>query len=277
MNLETKAKLNNGTGMPYLGFGTWDLRGDEGKKAIQFALEVGYRHIDTAQSYRNEAQVGQAVIESGIPRKEIFVTTKVDNPMQGAEKSARALEESLSKLQMDYVDLYLIHWPDVSNFDRSLETWKALIELQKKGKTRAIGVSNYTINLLQQTIDASGVVPAVNQVEFHPFLYQKELLDYCQEQDIQLESYSPIARAKRSGHPLLQRLAEKYGKSSEQIILAWHLAHQLVAIPRSGDRNHIRANANIFDIPLTKEEIAAMDDLDEDYRIVNSATAPKGW
>ncbi len=277
MNIETQTKLNNGVGMPFLGFGTWDLRGDEGKEAIKFALEVGYRHIDTAQGYHNEAQVGEAINESGLPRNEIFITTKVTNSMQGAQKTADALEESLQKLQTDYADLYLIHWPDVNHFDRSLETWTTMGDLQSQGKVRAIGVSNYTIDLLQKTIDASGIVPAVNQVEFHPFLYQKDLLDYCQAQGIQLESYSPIVRAKRSDNPLLQRLAEKYEKTPEQVILAWHLAHELVAIPRSGDPDHIQANADIFDIPLTDEEIEAMDHLDEDYRIVTSATAPKGW
>jgi diketogulonate reductase-like aldo/keto reductase len=277
MNIESKATLNNGTKMPYLGLGTWDLRGESGKQAIAFALEIGYRHLDTAQSYRNEAQVGQAVIESGIPREEIFITTKVDNPMQGAEKSARALEESLEKLQTDYVDLYLIHWPDVRHFDRSLETWETLIKLQEQGKTKAIGVSNYTIKLIQQTIDSSSVIPAVNQVEFHPFLVQKDLLQYCRDQGVQLESYSPLARAKRSDNPLLQRLADKYGKTPEQVILAWHLAHDLVTIPRSGNPDHIQANAEIFDIPLTPEEVDQIDGLDTHYRIVNTANPPEGW
>lgn len=255
--------------MPVLGFGTNVLQGPSGIKDIQVALDAGYRLIDTAQSYGNEAEVGEAIAASPVPREDIFVTTKITDENQGYQLTKNSFKVSLGKLQMDTIDLLLVHWPNVENFALSIETWKALIDLQEQGKAKAIGVSNYTPELIQKTIDATGVVPAVNQVEFHPFLFQEELLTYCKEQDILIESYCPIARAKRTDNPVLQRLAAKYDKSPVQVILRWHLEHGLVPIPRSTNPDHIRANTDIFDFSLTSSEVSEMDTLDDNYRIVD--------
>lgn len=269
--------LNNGVKIPLIGFGTNVLRGPDGVRAIQSALAAGYRLIDTAQSYGNEDVVGRAVAESDVPRQDVFITTKIDDENQGTEAASASLEASLQKLRTDYVDLLLIHWPYPGDFSRSLETWRALIDLQAAGKARAIGVSNYTIDLIRKTIDDSGVAPAVNQVEFHPFLFQKDLMDYCHENDIVIESYCPIARAERSDNPVLQRLATKYDKSPVQIILRWQIEHQLVPIPRSMDPGHIQGNFDIFDFALTDDEMRAVDELNEDYRIINPEKGPAGW
>ena len=269
MNIKSTFTLNNGVQIPVLGFGTNVLQGHSGIKDIQTALDAGYRLIDTAQSYGNETEVGKAINASPVPIEEIFVTTKIDDENQGYQRTLDSFKSSLEKLQLDAIDLLLVHWPNVENFDLSIETWKALIDLQAQGKARAIGVSNYTSELLQKTIDATGVTPAVNQVEFHPYLFQEELLAYCKDQNILIESYCPIVRAKRTDHPVLQHLAEKYDKSPVQIYLRWHLEHGLVPIPRSTNPDHIRANADIFDFSLTTSEVAEMDALDDNYRIID--------
>ena len=178
---------------------------------------------------------------------------------------------------MDKIDLLLVHWPNMQDFSLSIETFKALINLREKGSATTIGVSNYTPKQIQDTIDATHVVPAVNQVEFHPFLYQKELLDYCGEREIRIESYCPIARAEKTDSPVLQRLAKKYEKSPVQVILRWHIEHGLVPIPRSMDPDHIKANAEIFDFSLTEEEVEEINRLDENYRIVHPEKGPDSW
>lgn len=270
MNITSTFTLNNGVEIPVLGFGTNVLQGPSGIENILTALDAGYRLIDTAQSYGNETEVGKAINASAVPREDIFVTTKITDENQGYQLTMDSCKASLEKLQMDAVDLLLVHWPNIENFDLSIDTWKALINLQEQGKAKTIGVSNYTPELIQKTIDATGVIPAVNQVEFHPFLFQEELLIYCKEQDILIESYCPIARAERTDNPVLQRLAEKYDKSPVQVILRWHLEHGLVPIPRSTNPNHIKANTDIFDFSLTASEVSEMDALDDNYRIVDA-------
>lgn len=277
MDKLTKIKLNDGTLMPVMGFGTTQLVGLTGKQAIQTAIGSGYRLIDTAQSYDNEEIVGEAVRESGISRQDLFITTKIKDDYQGHYSTIEALNESLNRLKMSYVDLLLVHWPNVDNFDLSIETWETLIELKDQGKTRSIGVSNFTQDLIQQTIDASGVTPVINQVEFHPFLYQKDLLTYCQSAGIKIEGYSPIFRARRSDNRLLQKLAHKYSKSPSQIILRWQIEHEIIPIPRSQNPRHIKENIDIFDFSLSKDEIKAMDGLDEGFRIIHPAKAPDAW
>ncbi|MFW5713139.1 MAG: aldo/keto reductase [Brevefilum sp.] len=277
MNIQTQYRLNDNTALPIMGFGTNALKGDSGIQAIKTALDAGYRLIDTAQSYGNEAEVGRAIAESDLLRNEIFVTTKITDENQGYQKTMDSTKASLEKMQMDYIDLLLVHWPNVENFDQSIETFKALIELREQGKVNTIGVSNYTPKLIQDTIDATNIVPSVNQVEFHPFLFQKELLEYCNEREIRIESYCPIARAEKTEAPVLQRLAEKYKKTPIQVILRWHIEHGLIPIPRSADPDHIKANTEIFDFSLTAEEIEAMNQLDEDYRIVNPEKGPESW
>jgi len=277
MNIASSRTLNNGVKIPLLGFGTNVLSGSSGIQAIQAALDAGYRLIDTAQSYGNEEEVGQAVAESSVPREDIFITTKITDDNQGYQATVKSLDVSLQKLRSDYVDLLLIHWPNITNFDRSLTTWKALIALQEEGKAKSIGVSNYTPELIQRTIDSSGVIPMVNQVEFHPFLFQKEFMQYCLDNRIQLESYCPIARAEHADHPLLQQLSKKYGESPVQVILRWHLELDLIPIPRSSNPDHIKANTEIFNFSLTADEAAEMNALDRNYRIVNPEKSPESW
>ncbi len=277
MNMNSTFTLNNDTEMPILGFGTNVLNGPSGIQTIQRALAVGYRLIDTAQSYENEEEVGQAIAESDVPREDVFITTKITDENQGFQATLDSFAVSLRKLRTDYVDLLLIHWPFTTDFTRSIETWRALIKLKEEGKARAIGVSNYTPAFIDQTIDATGVVPAVNQVEFHPFLFQKSLMQHCKAKGIQIESYCPIARAEFSDHPLLQHLSEKYRKSPVQIILRWQFAHDLIPIPRSSDPKHIKENTDIFDFSLTEEEVTKMDALDRNYRIVNPDKGPEAW
>ncbi len=233
--------------------------------------------IDTAQSYDNEKIVGEAAHESSIPREGLFITTKIQDKHQGRASTIESLNDSLSKLKMDYVDLLLIHWPNMEKFDLSLETWQTLIELKHQGKTRAIGVSNYTQDVIQKTIDASGVIPSINQVEFHPFLYQEDLLSYCKSKGIRIQAYSPILRAKRTEDQPLQTLAKKYSKTPVQIILRWHIEHGTIPIPRSSTRQHMMENIDIFDYSLNECEIEAMDAMDEDFRLIHPAKAPDAW
>ncbi len=277
MNIQTQYRLNDHTALPVMGFGTNVLKGEEGIQAIKTALEVGYRLIDTAQSYGNEAEVGRAILESGLPRDEIFITTKITDENQGYDQTLDSVQVSLEKLQTDTIDLVLVHWPNIEDFSRSIETYQALIDLREKGTVNTIGVSNYTPKLIQETIDATHVAPAVNQVEFHPFLYQEALLQYCDEREIKIESYCPIARAEKTGAPVLQRLSEKYGKSPVQVILRWHVEHGFVPIPRSMDPDHIQANTDIFDFSLTEDEVKEINQLDENYRIVAPEKGPDGW
>jgi methylglyoxal/glyoxal reductase len=205
------------------------------------------------------------------------VTTKITDDNQGYQQTLDSVKVSLEKLQLNTIDLLLVHWPDIKDFDLSIETYQALIELREQGKANTIGVSNYTPDLIQKTIDDTQVVPAVNQVEFHPFLYQADLLTYCHERKIKIEAYCPIARAEKTKTPVLQRLAKKYGKSPFQVILRWHIEHGLIPIPLSMDPEHIKANTEIFDFSLTSDEVAEINGLDEGYRIVNPEKGPKGW
>jgi len=275
--LDSTLSLNNGMEIPCLGFGTWRLQDETCYQAALFALEAGYRLIDTAQIYENEVEVGQAVADSQIERGALFITTKISNDNQGYEKAIDSTVTSLTKLKMAYMDLLLIHWPIAGDFERTLETWRALIELRKTGLTRAIGVSNFTISLTERLIEDSGIIPAVNQVEFHPFLYQEKLLTHARQHGIQLEAYCPIARAERSSEPVLQAVAKEHDKSPAQIMLAWSMVHGLIPLPRSKNPLHIRENADAFDFILSEEEMTMLDGLDENYRIVMPEFAPAEW
>lgn len=255
--------LNDGVTMPWLGLGVWQTKdGEEVIHAVKSAVETGYRSIDTAAGYNNEEGVGQAIRECGIARDELFITTKVRNPDQGYESTLQAFEVSRRKLGLDYVDLYLIHWPVKGKYR---ETWKALIHLQKEGLVKSIGVSNFQIHHLKNIIDDSGVVPVVNQVEFHPLLTQRELLQYCRGQNIQLEAWSPLMQ----GHldlPLLQELATRYGKTPAQIVLRWDLQQGVITIPKSVHAERIRENAGIFDFTLSDDDVKALEELNQNHR-----------
>ncbi len=256
-------QLNNGVHMPWLGLGVWQVaEGQEVIQSVAYALKHGYRSIDTAAGYQNEAGVGEAIRESGIPREQLFITTKLANRDQGYESTLRAFEDSRSKLGLDYIDLYLIHWPGKDKFQ---ETWRAFEKLYKEGLIRAIGVSNFKVHHLERLAESSDIVPAVNQVEFHPLLQQQELLGYCRQKGIQLEAWSPLMQ----GHldlPLIADLAQKYGKTPAQIILRWDLQLGVVTIPKSVREARIQENAGVFDFTLSNEDMQAIGSLNQDRR-----------
>jgi len=262
--ISTTARLNNGVEIPFLGLGVYLARaGDQAQNAVKWALEAGYRHIDTAKFYANERDVGEAVRASVVPRAEVFVTTKLWNSDHGYEQALQAFEGSYNALGLDYVDLYLIHWPVEG---KRAESWRALLEIYATDKCRAIGVSNYTVRHLEELLASSPVIPVVNQVEFHPFLFQKDLLDYCRAHDIQLQAYSPLTKGQRLNDPNISRVAEKYGKSNAQIMIRWALQHDVVVIPKSSNRERIRENAAVFDFQIADEDMAFLDSLDESWR-----------
>jgi len=269
LSLESHAKLNNGVKIPLLGLGVYQSpTGKMTERAVSYALKIGYRHVDTAYLYGNESDVGKALRESGLRREEVFITTKVWNSDQGYDTTLQACERSLRQLGLPYVDLYLIHWPVQG---MSMETWKALVQLLQEGKARAIGVSNYTIRDLKEILQNSedvDVVPAVDQVEFHPFLYQKELLQFCKKNSIQLEAYSPLTRAKRLNHPVIVAIAKKYGKTPAQILIRWSLQHDVVVIPKSIHEERIRENSQVFDFQLEPDDMKYLDSLNENFQSV---------
>lgn len=262
LTINSTIGLNNGVKMPLLGLGVYQARGREGEQAVTWALEAGYRHIDTAKFYGNEIEVGRAVRQSSIPREEVFVVTKLWNSDHGYERARMAFEESQRRLNLGAVDLYLIHWP-VS--EQRGESWRALEALYAEGQVRAIGVSNYTVEHLKQLLRTARVVPAVNQVEFHPWLYQKDLLAFCRTHGIQLEAYSPLTKGERLHDPQLAAIAGKYGKSPAQILIRWCLQHEVVVIPKSANPQRIRENADIYDFEITAEDMCRLDAFDERY------------
>ncbi len=264
LTLDTKLTLNNGVEIPVLGLGTYLSSDGEGtKRAVLEALAAGYRHFDTAALYRNERTIGAAIRESGVDREEVFITTKLWNDDHGYDSTFAAFDASLGRLGFDYVDLYLIHFP-VQKL--RLETWRALENLLEMGKCRAIGVSNYMQWHLEELLDNGTVTPVINQVEFHPFLYQKELLDFCHSRDIQLEAYSPLTKGRRLGDQRLVAMGEKYQKSVAQILIRWSLQHGLVVIPKSSSPERIRENAEVFDFSISKEDMESLNGLHENFR-----------
>ena len=257
--------LNNGLKMPWLGFGTWQINdGKEVEDAVRSALEIGYRSIDTAAAYGNELGVGKAIRESGIPREDIFLTTKVWNDAQREKRTLAAFEESLKRLETEYVDLYLIHWP-VEGY--SQEAWQVMEEIYQSGRARAIGVSNFLVHHLEGLLRESHIVPSVNQVEFHPFLVQPELVGFCQSHMIQVEAWSPLMSGQIFTVQAVQELAEKYHKTPAQIALRWDLQHEVVTIPKSTHPNRIAENTQVFDFELSQADMNVLDALDEGKRV----------
>jgi methylglyoxal/glyoxal reductase len=266
LTLDSRAKLNNGVEIPYLGLGVYQSSpGEITLRAVRYALKIGYRHIDTAELYGNEMDVGRALRESGIRRDDVFITTKVWNSHQGYDSTLQACEGSLGRLGLSFVDLYLIHWP-VQGFGD--ETWRAMIKLLHQGKARAIGVSNYSIRDLNELLHKSDIVPAVNQVEFHPFLYQEELLGFCKNNKIQLEAYSPLTRGKRLNHPNILDLAKKYEKTPAQVLIRWSLQHDILVIPKSIHEARIKENSQVFDFQLEPKDMKLLDSLNENLYTV---------
>lgn len=263
-----------GARVPALGFGTFEITGSQCTEMVRYALEVGYRHIDTAQVYENEAEVGKALSESGIDRGDIFLTTKVWMDKLAYADVKRSTEQSLQRLNTDYVDLLLIHWPnDAVPMEESL---KALAELRAEGKTRHIGVSNFTVALLKEAIEVHGADLLCNQVEYHPFLSQKPVLDYLYAQNMMLTAYSPLARGEVVKDSTLKRIGQNYGKSPAQVALRWLLQQDAVAaIPKAASQEHCRNNFQIFDFSLSDEDMAAIGKLTGNRRTIDPGWAPE--
>jgi diketogulonate reductase-like aldo/keto reductase len=263
--MDAKAKLNNGVEMPYLGLGVYLLSpGKQAEAALKHALEIGYRLFDTGRFYGNEFDVGEAVRKGGVPREELFVTTKLWNSDHGYEKAISACKGSLESLGLKYIDLFLIHWP-VEGLRN--DSWKALEKMYEEGKFRAIGVSNYTISHLQDLMEHARIIPAVNQVEFSPFLYQRDMLEFCRQHDIQLEAYSPLTRGIKLSNRIIVSMAQKYQKTAAQIMLRWALEHQVVIIPKSAHEERLRENADIFDFTIEPSDMEILNNLNENFRV----------
>lgn len=255
-------KLNNRRKMPAIGFGTWNITGKECVEATSEALRAGYRLIDTAKIYGNEAEVGEAIAKSSVPRKEIFLTTKLWPSDFGYDNALRAFDESLTRLGLDYIDLYLIHWPR-DNPQARQESWRALEKLAKQGKAKSIGVSNYSVDHLEETLRSANIPPAVNQIEFHPYIYeeQRPILEYCQEHKIMVEAYSPLSQGHGLDSITVRDIAERHDATPAQVVLRWAIQHGTVPIPKSAHVNRIRENFQVFDFELTQSDMKMLDDL----------------
>ncbi|HWO95358.1 MAG TPA: aldo/keto reductase [Bacillus sp. (in: firmicutes)] len=268
-HLQDTTTLNNGVKMPWFGLGVFKVEeGPELINAVKSAIKHGYRSIDTAAIYENEEGVGQAIREAieeiGISREDLFVTSKVWNADLGYESAIAAYETSLAKLGLEYLDLYLIHWPVEGKYK---EAWRALETLYKEGRVKAIGVSNFQIHHLEDLMKDAEIKPVINQVEYHPRLTQKELQAFCRKHDIQLEAWSPLMQGQLLENDVLQEIAHKYGKSVAQVILRWDLQNGVVTIPKSTKEHRIIENSSVFDFELTKEEMERIDGLNENHRV----------
>jgi diketogulonate reductase-like aldo/keto reductase len=267
-NIQDCTVLNNGVRMPWLGLGVWQVTNPkELDFAVKTALKYGYAAIDTADIYGNEKEVGRAIRESGVPREDVFVTTKLWNARQreGFQAVLKAFETSRKRLDMDYVDLYMIHWPIKGKY---VESWKALLKLYEQRVVRAIGVCNFNIHHLQDIIRETGVVPAVNQVELHPWLNQQPLVDYCASQGIQVQAYSPLMNGHLGEVPEVVPIAKKYGRTPAQIVLRWNLQRKIAVIPKSVHEERILENSKIFDFSLSEEDMAAILALNRNQRFL---------
>ncbi|HFK1462846.1 aldo/keto reductase [Bacillus sp. YAF12_1] len=268
-NLQSKTVLNNGVEMPWFGLGVFKVEdGPELVEAVKSAIKAGYRSIDTAAIYGNEKAVGEGIRagikEAGISREDLFITSKVWNSDQGYETTLAAYEESLKKLELEYLDLYLVHWPVEGKYK---DTWRALETLYNEKRVRAIGVSNFQIHHLQDVMKEAEIKPMINQVEYHPRLTQKELQAFCKEQGIQMEAWSPLMQGQLLDNEKLQEIAEKHGKTTAQVILRWDLQNGVITIPKSTKEHRIIANADIFNFELTKEDMEKIDALNQNHRV----------
>ncbi len=261
MHIDDRAVLNDGNAMPWLGLGVYLVKdGKEAQQTVAWAVEAGYRLIDTASFYRNEAGVAQGLSACGVPREEIFLTTKVWNSEQGYDSTMTAFENSLRRLNTDYLDLYLIHWPGPDS-TRRLKTFEALLELRRKGRVKSIGVSNFKIHHLEELIKTFGEAPAVDQVELHPFFPQTELRQFAKEKKIAITAWGPLFHGHIKEAPGLDAIGEKYGKTGAQAVLRWHLQNGVAIIPKSIKKERIQENADIFDFTLSDEDMRKIDAL----------------
>ena len=265
-HISATTTLNNGIAMPWLGLGTWQARGGEVKAACKWALEAGYRSIDTAYIYSNEAEVGEAVRESGVKRSDVFITTKLWNDYlrKGPDECLKAFDVSLKQLGMDYVDLYLIHWPVAGKYK---DAWRVLEKIYAEKRARAIGVSNFMVHHLEDLLTSAKVVPAVNQVEFHPRLRQQQLLDLCAKHKIQHEAWGPLMQGKIGELKELHEIGAAHKKSIEQVALRWGMQKGSVMIPKSVKKERLLSNAAVFDFELSAAEVARIDALDRNQRV----------
>ena len=264
-DINYKMKMNNGIEIPQFGVGVYLTKsGTECVNAVTWALEVGYRHIDTARIYGNEKEVGEAVRNFGIKREEVFITTKLWNDDHGYESALKAFDKSLKTLNVDYIDLYLIHWPVKG---KRKESWKALEKIYESGYCRSIGVSNYQINHLNELFSYANIIPVIDQVEFSPYNYQKDLLDFCNKNKIILEAYSPLTRMKKLDDPKVVSIAKKHNKTVAQILIRWAVEHEIVVIPKSARKERIIENANVFDFELDTADMKTLNNLDEGFRV----------
>lgn len=267
MTLQSVKRLNNGVEIPMQALGVFKIPDDQTAQCVRWALEAGYRHIDTAAVYGNETGVGRGIRESGMPRSEVFVTTKLWNDDMRAHRVREAFEDSLRKLGMDYVDLYLIHWPVAGEFESS---WKELEVLYREGCVRAIGVSNFHRNHMEALLRIAEVVPAVNQIELHPLLTQKPLSAYCHELGIEVEAYRPLGGTceyNLVSNSEISEIAEKYGRSSAQILIRWSLQNENIVLPKSTHQKRIIENANVYDFKIAPEDMAVLDAMNRDFHI----------
>ncbi len=269
--MEKMKKLSDGTDIPRVGLGTWKLNGKECADLVSKALDMGYRHIDTAEAYGNEKDIGKALKRSSVNRKDLFITSKVWT-LDGLdyEKVIRSCNKSLKNLGLDYLDLYLLHWPIRSlNWE---DIFRALKDLQDKGRIKSIGVSNFNINHLKDLffiLDKFNLKVVINQVEFHPMLYQKRLLNFCKKNQIEVTAYSPLARGKMVDNDIVKRFSEKYAKTEGQIVLRWALQKDVVVIPKSSSEKHLRENISLFDFELSEGDEVKIDELNKGHREVN--------
>lgn len=258
--------FNDGRTIPQLGLGVFKMSNDEAHAATLSALEAGYRHIDTAAAYRNEAAVGRAIKESGVPREEIFVTTKCWNSDQGRTESREALGRSLEALGLDAVDLYLIHWPSPKR-NRYVETWEAFIDFRSEGLATSIGVSNFMTEHLDTIVDETGIIPVVNQIELHPTFQPNDLINHCSDLDVLVQSWGPLGQSKDLDHPEILRIAGEADATPAQVILAWHLHRGFVTIPKSTNPERIASNLAAVDVKLASEHLETIDGLDTGTRV----------
>jgi len=261
-SIASRVRLNQGPEIPWLGLGVFQSEpGAVTRAAVRDALEAGYRAIDTAAMYGNEADVGAAVRASGLPREAVFVTTKLWHTDHGFDRALRAGRASAERLGLGAIDLYLIHWPRANSPDERIDSWRALVRLKEEGVCRSIGVSNYTVRHLEELRAHSDVVPAVDQVEFHPFVYDPELLGYCEAHGIRLEAWSPLTRGRRLDDPTVASIAAAHHRTPAQVLIRWGFEHGIVEIPKSVHRERIRENAQVFDFSLSAREVGALDGL----------------
>jgi 2,5-diketo-D-gluconate reductase A len=267
MSAITRLQLNDGHHIPQFGLGVWQTPADETAQVVKTALDLGYRHIDTAAIYGNEEGVGQAIAQAGLPRDELFITTKLWNADQGYDSALRAFDTSLAKLGLEHVDLYLIHWP-LPEKGLFLDSWKALIELRNQGRVKSIGVSNFRQADIETLLTETGVVPVVNQIECHPLLQQQELRDFNTYKGIATEAWSPLAQGgELLGSPILQQLAAKHGKTPAQVVLRWHIQLGNIIFPKSKTPKRIEENMQIFDFALDDEDLRQIAGLNQDKRL----------